>query len=77
MLICYNYSEVALFGICKALKLILFIFSHSVTKLQVVSNYAKDRPVIFSSFQPDAAKLVRELQSTYPVCSIFAIFFDK
>ncbi|CAL9223992.1 unnamed protein product [Arabidopsis halleri] len=35
--------------------------------LQVVSNYAKDRPVIFSSFQPDAAKLVRELQSTYPV----------
>jgi len=48
-----------------------------VTKLQVVSNYAKDRPVIFSSFQPDAAKLVRELQSTYPVCSILALFFDK
>ncbi|XP_010436048.1 PREDICTED: glycerophosphodiester phosphodiesterase GDPD2 [Camelina sativa] len=35
--------------------------------LQVVSDYAKDRPVIFSSFQPDAAKLVKELQSTYPV----------
>ncbi|XP_010450569.1 PREDICTED: glycerophosphodiester phosphodiesterase GDPD2-like [Camelina sativa] len=35
--------------------------------LQVVSDYAKDRPVIFSSFQPDAAKLVKELQSSYPV----------
>ncbi|KAJ4885321.1 Glycerophosphodiester phosphodiesterase GDPD2 [Raphanus sativus] len=37
------------------------------TVLQVVFDYAKDRPVIFSSFQPDAAQLVRELQSTYPV----------
>ncbi|XP_021823099.1 glycerophosphodiester phosphodiesterase GDPD1, chloroplastic-like [Prunus avium] len=35
--------------------------------LQVVFNYAKDRPIIFSSFQPDAALLVKKLQSTYPV----------
>ncbi|KFK33033.1 glycerophosphoryl diester phosphodiesterase family protein [Arabis alpina] len=35
--------------------------------LQVVFDYGKDRPVIFSTFQPDAAKLVRELQSAYPV----------
>uniref|UniRef100_A0A1J3FD38 glycerophosphodiester phosphodiesterase n=1 Tax=Noccaea caerulescens TaxID=107243 RepID=A0A1J3FD38_NOCCA len=37
------------------------------TVLQVVFDYGKDRPVIFSSFQPDAAQLIRELQSTYPV----------
>lgn len=30
-------------------------------------EYAKDRPIIFSSFQPDAALLVRKLQNTYPV----------
>ncbi|KAK4282215.1 hypothetical protein QN277_013618 [Acacia crassicarpa] len=35
--------------------------------LKVVFEYAKDRPIIFSSFHPDAAKLVRKLQSTYPV----------
>nr|KJB70699.1 hypothetical protein B456_011G087800 [Gossypium raimondii] len=35
--------------------------------LQVVSEYAKDRPIIFSSFHPDAAQLVRKLQNTYPV----------
>ncbi|KAL6288297.1 hypothetical protein ACE6H2_012687 [Prunus campanulata] len=35
--------------------------------LQVVFNYAKDRPIIFSSFQPDAALVVKKLQSTYPV----------
>ncbi|XP_010528150.1 PREDICTED: glycerophosphodiester phosphodiesterase GDPD2-like [Tarenaya hassleriana] len=35
--------------------------------LQVVFDYGKDRPVIFSSFQPDAAQLARKLQSTYPV----------
>lgn len=35
--------------------------------LQEVNEYAKDRPVIFSSFQPDAARLIRKLQSTYPV----------
>ncbi|XP_010679972.2 glycerophosphodiester phosphodiesterase GDPD1, chloroplastic [Beta vulgaris subsp. vulgaris] len=38
---------------------------HSV--LQVVYEYAKDRPIIFSTFQPDAALLVRKLQRTYPV----------
>ncbi|XP_010551943.1 PREDICTED: glycerophosphodiester phosphodiesterase GDPD1, chloroplastic [Tarenaya hassleriana] len=35
--------------------------------LQVVSDHAKDRPIIFSSFQPDAALLVRKLQTSYPV----------
>ncbi|KAE8718464.1 Glycerophosphodiester phosphodiesterase GDPD2 [Hibiscus syriacus] len=35
--------------------------------LQVVSEYAKDRPIIFSSFHPDAAQLVWKLQNTYPV----------
>ncbi|KAI6686741.1 hypothetical protein NL676_032654 [Syzygium grande] len=35
--------------------------------LNVVSNYAKDRPILFSSFQPDAAILIRKLQSNYPV----------
>ncbi|XP_021297118.1 glycerophosphodiester phosphodiesterase GDPD3-like [Herrania umbratica] len=35
--------------------------------LKVVFENAKDRPVMFSSFQPDAAQLVRKLQSTYPV----------
>ncbi|KAL6899112.1 hypothetical protein ACP4OV_005770 [Aristida adscensionis] len=35
--------------------------------LKVIFEYAKDRPVLFSSFQPDAAQLMRKLQSTYPV----------
>ncbi|XP_057982615.1 glycerophosphodiester phosphodiesterase GDPD1, chloroplastic-like [Malania oleifera] len=35
--------------------------------LQVVFESAKERPIIFSTFQPDAALLVRKLQSTYPV----------
>lgn len=35
--------------------------------LKVVFECAKDRPIIFSSFQPDAAQLMRKLQSTYPV----------
>lgn len=35
--------------------------------LQVVVDHAKERPVIFSSFQPDAALLARKLQHTYPV----------
>ncbi|KAL2505467.1 Glycerophosphodiester phosphodiesterase GDPD1 [Abeliophyllum distichum] len=35
--------------------------------LQVVYENAKDRPIIFSSFQPDAALLVKKLQKTYPV----------
>ncbi|KAF0934837.1 hypothetical protein E2562_028841 [Oryza meyeriana var. granulata] len=35
--------------------------------LKVVFNCAKDRSIIFSSFQPDAAQLMRKLQSTYPV----------
>ncbi|KAK3223734.1 hypothetical protein Dsin_010759 [Dipteronia sinensis] len=35
--------------------------------LKVVYEHGKDRPVIFSSFQPDAALLIRKLQSIYPV----------
>ncbi|GFQ01098.1 glycerophosphodiester phosphodiesterase gdpd1 chloroplastic [Phtheirospermum japonicum] len=35
--------------------------------LQVVSDHAKERPIIFSTFQPDAALLVKKLQSIYPV----------
>ncbi|GMN49318.1 hypothetical protein TIFTF001_018484 [Ficus carica] len=35
--------------------------------MKVVNEYAKDRPIIFSSFQPDAALLIRKLQDTYPV----------
>ncbi|KAI3931355.1 hypothetical protein MKX01_040272 [Papaver californicum] len=35
--------------------------------LKVVFEYAKDRPIIFSTFQPDGAWLIRSLQNTYPV----------
>ncbi|CAO2192271.1 unnamed protein product [Urochloa humidicola] len=35
--------------------------------LQVVLQYARNRPVFFSSFHPDAARMMRELQSLYPV----------
>jgi len=35
--------------------------------LKVVYGHVKDRPVLFSSFQPDAALLMKKLQSTYPV----------
>ncbi|KAJ8771982.1 hypothetical protein K2173_027159 [Erythroxylum novogranatense] len=38
---------------------------HSV--LNVVFECANDRPIIFSSFQPDAALLVGKLQNKYPV----------
>jgi glycerophosphodiester phosphodiesterase len=34
---------------------------------KVVFECSKNRPIIFSSFQPDAIQLVRKLQSTYPV----------
>lgn len=34
---------------------------------KVVNESARDRQVIFSSFHPDAAKLARSMQSTYPV----------
>ncbi|KAK8607349.1 hypothetical protein V6N13_053090 [Hibiscus sabdariffa] len=35
--------------------------------LRVVFEFARDRPIIFSTFQPDAAQLVRKLQNNYPV----------
>ncbi|CAL4999961.1 unnamed protein product [Urochloa decumbens] len=35
--------------------------------LQVVFQCARNRPVFFSSFHPDAARMMRELQSLYPV----------
>ncbi|KAL8134559.1 glycerophosphodiester phosphodiesterase GDPD1, chloroplastic-like [Apium graveolens] len=37
------------------------------TILQVVSEHANERPVIFSTFQPDAALIVKKMQSTFPV----------
>lgn len=35
--------------------------------LQVVFQYAGNRPIFFSTFQPDVAQVARELQSLYPV----------
>lgn len=35
--------------------------------LQVVFKHAKSRCIMFSSFQPDAAQLIRKQQTTYPV----------
>lgn len=35
--------------------------------LKVVFEYAEERPIIFSSFQPNAAQLIRKLQCIYPV----------
>lgn len=35
--------------------------------LQVVFDYGHGRPIIFSTFQPDAALLIRKLQNMYPV----------
>ncbi|XP_066346274.1 glycerophosphodiester phosphodiesterase GDPD2-like isoform X2 [Miscanthus floridulus] len=35
--------------------------------LKVVFEHADDRLIIFSSFQPDAAQLIRKLQDKYPV----------
>ncbi|KAK4754671.1 hypothetical protein SAY87_002775 [Trapa incisa] len=35
--------------------------------LKVVFKYANGRPIIFSTFQPDAALLVRMMQTSYPV----------
>ncbi|RWW61302.1 hypothetical protein BHE74_00031640 [Ensete ventricosum] len=38
--------------------------------VQVVLEFAKERPIVFSSFQPDAARLMRGLQNVYPVSSV-------
>ncbi|KAJ0252559.1 Glycerophosphodiester phosphodiesterase GDPD3 [Hirschfeldia incana] len=35
--------------------------------LKVVDEHAENRPIIFSSFHPDAARLIRKLQISYPV----------
>lgn len=35
--------------------------------LKIVFEFAENRPIIFSTFQPDAAVLITKLQSTYPV----------
>lgn len=47
--------------------------------LKIVNKYAEGRPIMFSSFQPDAAQLIRKLQDTFPVffltnggCEIYA-----
>ncbi|KAJ8751987.1 hypothetical protein K2173_000733 [Erythroxylum novogranatense] len=51
------------------------------TVLKVVFEYSNERPIIFSSFHPDAALLVRTLQSTYPVFFLTdagtQIFYDE
>ncbi|PRQ22450.1 putative glycerophosphodiester phosphodiesterase [Rosa chinensis] len=43
------------------LQLILQLFKH------VVNEYAEGRRIFFSTFQPDAALLIRKMQSSYPV----------
>ncbi|RCV33352.1 hypothetical protein SETIT_7G077400v2 [Setaria italica] len=48
------YTEEALTGVLQAV-------------LKVVFEHADGRPVIFSSFKPDAALLIRKLQDKYPV----------
>ncbi|KAJ4960626.1 hypothetical protein NE237_020536 [Protea cynaroides] len=35
--------------------------------LRVVFEHVNERPIVFSTFQPDAARLVKMLQSIYPV----------
>ncbi|KAF3535402.1 hypothetical protein F2Q69_00023344 [Brassica cretica] len=35
--------------------------------LEVVNEHAESRPIIFSSFHPDAALLIRNMQISYPV----------
>ncbi|CAN8267742.1 unnamed protein product [Cochlearia groenlandica] len=35
--------------------------------LKVVDENAKNRPIIFSSFHPDAARVIRSMQRSYPV----------
>ncbi|KAB2614149.1 glycerophosphodiester phosphodiesterase gde1-like [Pyrus ussuriensis x Pyrus communis] len=44
-----------------------YLFRVLQSVLQVVFECGRDRPIIFSSFQPDAALLVKKLQNTYPV----------
>ena len=44
--------------------------SHAIhAVLRVLSGHANERRIIFSSFNPDAALLVRTLQNKYPVRS--------
>lgn len=42
---------------------------------QVVDEHAKNRPIIFSSFHPDAAQLMRKMQRSYPVRLLFWFSF--
>ncbi|KAF3786275.1 Glycerophosphodiester phosphodiesterase [Nymphaea thermarum] len=59
-----TYSEEELL---KTLQNILKAQNFPCQLLQVVFEYSRGRPIIFSSFQPDAALLVRKLQNAYPV----------
>lgn len=43
---------------------------------QVVFENAKGRQILFSTFHPDAARLIRKLQSTYPVSADFWVPID-
>lgn len=48
-------------------------YIYTELQFQVVLEHAKDRPVMFSSFQPDAAQLMRKLQNKYPVRSLVSL----
>uniref|UniRef100_A0A804LU70 glycerophosphodiester phosphodiesterase n=1 Tax=Zea mays TaxID=4577 RepID=A0A804LU70_MAIZE len=53
-----------------ALKAVLQVQSFPLLRIElskVVFEHARNRPVFFSSFHPDAAQMMRELQSLYPV----------
>ncbi|GJV93959.1 hypothetical protein Tco_1541772 [Tanacetum coccineum] len=43
---------------------------YSIQVFQVVSEYAKDRPIFFSIFQRNATFLVQKLQKAYHVCLV-------
>ncbi|RLM74532.1 glycerophosphodiester phosphodiesterase GDPD2-like [Panicum miliaceum] len=58
------YTEAALTAVLQA---VLKTCLPTAASAQVVFERADGRPVIFSSFQPDAAQLIRKLQDKYPV----------
>ncbi|XP_023645569.1 glycerophosphodiester phosphodiesterase GDPD3 isoform X1 [Capsella rubella] len=43
--------------------------------LKVVNDHAKNRPIIFSSFHPDVARLIRNMQMIYPKFYYVQVFF--
>jgi len=49
------------------LDLLMSISNLNLLDEQVVNEHSKNRPIIFSSFHPDAARLIRNMQRSYPV----------